>query len=1101
MTNQSKKRPSKLEINERSFFKARGETQDVVCRRLVSDIRKYSFYGRVDLLRKVAQHKKLPKNFLPIYPPEVLFHGTRIKAADISSANYAYWIIEVFRRNNTLLKYFLASRLNINSEILKGNAEAALQTLNQINQKSRSWWSIETEIHIKKEILGHDTKALINGLRESYPNLNLSILIIDLLLLSESSSVDLYLEKVSGRIKEYKTANIEGIANYGELESMSLLPIFYDKERSPSVDALHNYMEWSIFDQYLLFRTLIMESEDAKELLGDIFTEVLEIARNIDDWELLNILEPRESTDEIVARIVTEYTVGNYDFVIKEIDSLVQAGSAAAYGLLELYARARIFCGTPFDANTFFSRLANELGKILTLDQKSSERAAYLHRIAVKFRKEAWAKSLIYHLVAIQRYRIDENLIEVSRRQTFCLGGFNTPKANGDDFHLEALTSHLVADVPQYRLLKHRKIESRVALDPKEFPIYSDFLVARCESFLKEEQFWDEVAFYIAEYLNNRVAFDHLPFEGICKRIESKERDDEFDYLAAMVALDIYDRESDGRFDELCTDIFLEFLENIGTHMPSKVFSEKALTQLSIYFLEKICIPIQLDNIIEFDSYDDVIHERVAIIDILIEARIGEGESLESERDKVLETLFSEKLRAKIETGKLYVDVQALENQRRHVYMGLFDQVQSLGDDFFWEPLLPISNIPTGSLTQASMEKGSSRDSGEKTTVLATLFLTLAYDFALNEKFGLDKYLSAEVRHQIFVPQLRACFEKNKLVTVQKHGEYLVNDYWRNEYNFLNGEVIERLDDILKLFSEKIDKILSKINDGFKVWINNEPSNQPFDFSPTSERLGRLAEVVNNYKTFDTFFNGLINFMFELASNGARAAQQLINETLLPEVSACLDELEAEVNSWKGNASLFNLMQAIRNSRSDFTKEIEVVLPWFRFVGSENLETYENLGTVIEAAVSSFRSIFQHKGKTLTYNSSKSDLELNYREARSLFISLFIALENALRYGCSETAVTINHELKAGKDLLSILNRTADNIVQPNEFVRQRREEWQNEFSPLSNQEGGTGLYKINSLLTGSSPGFLFDISISDNLFIASISLNHEHFDHRRQSA
>jgi hypothetical protein len=1105
MANQSKTRPSKLKIDERTFVKARGETNEKVARRVVFDLRRFGFYGRADLVGSIARHQNLPVDLLPIYPPSIKFHGMKLRADDISSANYPYWIIGIFRSRCKLLKQFLVSRTHINSAVLKGDADDALQALYQLNQLSRSWWSIETEIHVTKELLGQDTKALVNGLRDLYPHLNLSISTSDLVLLSESSSVSLFSEKVLGRIKEYKNANIEGAEHYGDLESMSLLPLYYDSKRAPSIEALHNYFEWSIFDQYLLFRTIVMENQHPQNFLGEFFEEVLRLAKSLDDWELLNILVPHDRTGALVDSIVKKYTFGDYEAVVQQIQSLVQLGSTAVYGLLELYARAKIYSGASAENKTFYDRLANELGKILTLDQKSIDRTGYLHRIAVKFRKEAWAKSLLYHLAAIQKYRTEPDLVEVARRQTLCLGELNSPKANGEDFNPQLLPQPLTDKIPQYRLLKHGEISTAENLDPAEFPIYSDFLLTRCDIFSKAGLFWESVSFYIDEYLKSRVAFAHLPFDEACRKIEEMNRDEGFDHLAAMVVLDIYDRESDGRFDELRTDIFLEYLDTKNTHMPSKIFRDAISSPLQGYFLEKICIPAQLDNIIQFESYDDVIHERVAIIDILIADRAGGVESLAAERDKVLETLFSEKLRAKIETGKLYVDVQALENQRKHVYLELYERARSIGDQFVWEPInsTPATQatpaMPVKSFSQTELE--SAKATGEKATILATLYLTLAFDFALNQKFGLDKYLSAEVRHQIFVPQLRACFEKNRLVTVQKHGEYLTNDFWRDEYNFVSDEIIGRLDEILKDFSEKIDKVLSRVNDSFKVWIADEPGSQPFDFSPTPERLMRLAKIVNSSTTFEVFFNSLIGFMLELAVDGARAAQQLINETLLPEVSAHLDTLEAEINNWKGSAPLFNLMQAIRNARSDFTKEVEVVLPWFRFVGSENLQTFESLGTVIEAAVSSFRSIFEHKGKTLTYNSAKTDLIVNYREARSLFISLFIALENALRYGCNETAVSINHKIEIGRDLLVVANRTGNKIEQPEDFVRLRREEWENEFSPLSNQEGGTGLYKMNSLLTGSSPGLSFDISVSDFMFNALISLNHEYFSHRRQSA
>lgn len=1104
MVLRSNTRPSKLKLDDRSFVRARGETNEQVIRRVAAELRRFSFFGRSDLISKIAAHPQLPAELMSVYGKTVKFHGIRLQLSDISKNNYPQWIISIFIRNQNLLHDFLRIRERINAQVLKGKGPEALHLLKELTQLSESWWGIGTKIHVTKELFGQDTKILVNELREKYPNLNLSLILSDLLLLSESSSVGLYYGRVLERIKEYKNADIDGSLVYGDVESMSLLPLYYDPERSPKLEVLHSYLDWSLIDQYMLFRQIIMEHEEPRELLGERFSEVSMLAEILKDWELQNSLSVNTQTNSFIDSIIAHYTRGEYKDVVKRIIEAVEAERREVYGLIDIYARSKIYSENISANGTFYDKLADEIGKALTLDQKSRERIEYLHSITVKFRKEPWAKSLLYHLVASQEYKIDPALVEVTRKQTACLGDLNTPKARTRHFDVSDLIKNLAGDVPQYRLIRHSKTQIGEALEPSLFPIYSDFLKTQCESFLSKDFFWETVNFCIDEHLKNRVAFDYLPFKQICQKIESVDRDDKsgFDYLSAVVAVDICERELEGEgvesFDELRTDIFLEYLSTRGSHTPSRIFNDPKLDARQTYFLKNICLPAQLDNIIQFDSVDEVIHERVAIIDTLIAKRDVDVESLSAERDKVLETLFSEKLRAKIDAGKLYVDVQALETDRRHIYLDLYKRAKALGSDLIWEP---IDHIPAGYAEDSHQPGGdsdSARASGEKSTILVTLFMTMSHDFALNQKYGLDKYLSAEVRHQIFIPKLRACFEINNLVTVQKHGQYLANDFWITEYNYVSNDAIEQLNEILKVFSQKVDEGLSKVNESFKVWTSGSRSRELFDFSPTSERLSRVAGIVNKSASFDSFFNELVGFMLELAVEGGRSAQQLINETLMPEVLTYLDELESAINSWKGNAPLFNLMQSIKSARSEFIKEIEVVLLWFRFVGSESLQSFEGLGTVIEAAVSSFQAIFEHKQKTLAYIPSKGELILNYKEARSLFISLFTALDNSLRYGANDSQVAINHQTSELLDCVIISNIAARKMENPEEFIRLRREEWTNEFSQLNNQEGGTGLYKIYNLLTGSSPGFSFDISISNLTFNAEIGLKHEYFSHRR---
>jgi hypothetical protein len=155
---------------------------------------------------------------------------------------------------------------------------------------------------------------------------------------------------------------------------------------------------------------------------------------------------------------------------------------------------------------------------------------------------------------------------------------------------------------------------------------------------------------------------------------------------------------------------------------------------------------------------------------------------------------------------------------------------------------------------------------------------------------------------------------------------------------------------------------------------------------------------------------------------------------------------------------------------------------------------------VIEAAVSAFGSVFRHREKDLIYGSSKSLILLNYRDSRALFISLFTALENALKYGKTGRPVKVVHSQDELRDILTISNEIPHSFADADAFVQEQRAKWEDENSELSRTEGGSGLYKIHNLLVNSSRGFDFDIKVTDVSFEATVVINHEYFDSRRQS-
>jgi hypothetical protein len=1097
-------RPSRLTLDQRIFVKAKGENEAKFHSGIKSELREFSFYNRTDLITQLAEHPKLPTKFMPVYGRNTKFHGAASLKGYISRENYPYWLMGMFRRNYELLKSFLSARRKINSYILKGDPVAALHSLAVVSEASESWWSIEMSIHINKELLGNDTKGYIKQLQDVHSNLNISAKTRDFLVLSESSNSQLYIDTVQGRLKEYNSSAVNGAAQRGETESLLLLPLSYDISRRPGFEALFDLRTWSIFDQYIMFQGIVMEMHSNGDISDNWLATIRQLAADVEDDELLSVIVPGESLDEFVASVLERYTCGDYAFVIAEISKAVldESKSKSTYGLLEIYARSKIYTSTIENGNTYFDSLAREFAEILMLDSKSEDRADYLHKISIKFRNEVWAKSLIYHLALLRELRDEDDFIEKTRRQTLCLGRYNTPKARERHFQLRINedNAHLI---PEHRVLRYANdIDAEMQIRPSLFPIYSDYLRTKSRFYIEHDVMQKSLTFSINEYLKNNMAFDFLPIPKLAKAIGTLDRGADFDYVSSLIVLDIYGKECDQSFEELKTEIFEEYLDVSSGYKPSKLFDSQKIDSTLTYFLRNLCIPAQLDNNIKFDSNDEVIHERVAIIDLLISAKAANVEELRSEKDKVLETLFSEKLRAKIETGKLFVDVQALETHRRHVYVSLYEQAKSLEGGLDLEPLISDGgNFDSTDLVQIGAESSVplAVASSEKSNILVRIFTQAVNDFALNENYGLDKYLSAEVRHIVFVTQLRSCFEKAQLVTSQRNGKYLQNDYWMQKYDYVPKGLIHELDAILAEFSQKVDAILLKVNDRFRIKVAELSAEHVFDFFSYHDRIVRVSEIIKQSSSFDGFFASLIGYMWELAVESARSAQQLINDVLLVDVLIAVDQLEADINLLKGNFAMLDLMQVLRDCRSDFKKEVELVLNWFRFVGSDDLQTFERLGVVVEAAVSSFQSMFKHKGVDLVFTQERTELMLKYSEARSLFISLFTALENALRYGATGTSVIISHEVSTDLDQLTISNDIGEEILEPIAFVENVKSKWTTEYSSLSTAEGGSGLYKIFNLLTNASKGFNFDVHVTNVKFAVFIGLKHEYFDNRRQ--
>lgn len=924
---------------------------------------------------------------------------------------------------------------------------------------------------------------------------NLSNKVNDLRLISESSSIGVFTREFLARMNEYRSSGVTSAIDFGAIDSCRYLPINFDSKRKLSLKILQKDSFESLIDQYIILKEVLLET-DLSSIPTSIKDKILQLSFLVDDNELIEIFNENPKPKKIITDILNDYTKGWYSHVIKRIEYLLENSENDFLGLLEVYARSKIYTGNLAESKTFFEVLANELAGILQCDKTTVDKVNFLKRVIFKFKLESWAKSLNFHLLSALEEIHDSHEIELVRLQTKVLGELNTPKAMLKDYKFTAFTN-FDSITPEHRLLKYGQGSKKPHIDRALFPINSDFVKLQSYRLIELGLYVEAINFCIKEYLSNNMSAIHLPLAELCGYVDDISKTSNYDYFSCLVVYDIMARVNNNNFEELKTELFEELMRINKSHRPSLVFEKKEYTQVEAYFLNNICIPSQLDNFTDYISNDDVVHERIAILDLLINANIDYSDEIKKEKDNVLENLFSEKLRAKLESGKLYVDVQSLISKKKYIYNMYFELAKDLKGGVTLTPLAEEDTINSEDIFHFT--GGNAIASSEKMELLFTIFTSIVSDFTLDENFGLDKYLSAEIRHVVFTTQLRSCFEKTRLVTIKKNGEYLSNTYWREKYKYININLVDQLDEMLKVFSKTIDTLLSEVNERFRVATSEINPQHIFDYTAYHHRLVRVSEIINDASNSDEFIKKLINYMWELTAENARNAQNMINDYLSNHVTEALDSLEIGIQTVKRDAAIVELMQEIKNARSLFTNEVEIVLNWFRFVGSDDNKNFERLTVVNEATLSSFESVYGHKYLKPEFSQSKSDISLNYRESRALFISIFTALENACKYGDPRLKSKVSHSQDEIHNFIKITNDIFNlSVKEAKEIVAREKEKWNENHADLNFKEGGSGLYKINSILKNSSDGFKFDINIEDNNFVAIIEMNNENFSNRR---
>lgn len=1066
-----KTRPSKLKI-ENSIFTGKNKNKNID-----EFLTILKFHKKNDLIFELASDKRLPYDYSPVYTKNENFHILN-RRFNNSNESYVYWILGLFKKDLGIIKFFLKKQNEFSMLFLNGDHKKCFAVLDEIDSICLSWWSIKNRIATKAILLNENPDSYIDELKIKHPHLNLSSIINDFkILIKSSNDIDYYHALLLSRFNEYKKSGIEEALHEGNIDSCNLLPITFDLERDTDFNFLQSYKEWSLIDNYLIFKSIVVDRYSLKK---NIFKEkevekiAMSLLNDIGDIDTINlILNNNVLIDKDVEDIVKNYTIGNYHYVVDKIDSLVQSLDRKCFDLFEIYTKSKIYLGSNFKANSFYNKVCSHYAKVLNLADDSYQAKAYLYYLALFTRHDHWGIALITH-ISLNKSISNNCVNEIIIRQNHILGSINTPKSRSINFVEENKNlNHLL---PAYRGNKES------IKDPNQFIIYSDYLKFKIDSFDFDKELNELIDFCITEYFENKNSYNFFPITDIYEKIRSTDDFSGIDKIGSLLILDIYRNESEDSVNDLINKIFDLLLQDLGGYKPSQIFSGKTISDKEFVFLKNICTPIILDSIVDFNSNDEVINERVSIIDFLLENK--NLPELQIERDRVLESMLSEKLRAKIESGKLYVDVQAIESQKRSSYDQLFKNYQ-------------IASSIKYDINNVGLEFEEINEYQNKKLLLAAkIYGDLVADFALNEEYGLDKYLSAEVRHQVFKSEIRVNFEKNNLISQKNKDNYITNIFWSRKYSFVSPDILSQINDRLNVFSRSVDEIIENANNRLRIGVTLDDSDYIFDFRPTENIFSDISHILDN-SNIENYFDNLIDYMWSWAERCAKNAQIVINDEMLPLLIGEVSSLKNDIMIIKSVVPMEDLIASIDALNTDIKNSTEKIINWFRFVGSKDDISYEKISVVVDATIASINGIYSGRGKSIEFISDPSDILLSYQESKALFISIFTALENSLKYGVDSECVKVYLKTSDKSTSLQIINKLSISYSDTEYLIESIKSKWGNEGKILNIKEGGSGIYKIRDMLLSVSPGFFVDVCIDHDQFILKIEAKNESFDNR----
>lgn len=662
-----------------------------------------------------------------------------------------------------------------------------------------------------------------------------------------------------------------------------------------------------------------------------------------------------------------------------------------------------------------------------------------------------------------------------------------------------------------FRLLKGIEIFDveplRAAVENGEMAsVLTDAVVSQLFDRLTAEKRYDEaISMYVAyklRYPHSKLYLDRTRIgEELTDTTDKNIRNQqELAAFYTMISGDTYKRYL----------AYKRYLKEQGVKKASDLVGDNG--DMYLYFIGKVSDrSVLMLHVRAFDSDDDVNTERIELCKKAF--AISNDKSYADEITSLIKEQEIKTLAQQVNDSKIHVDVQPLISSELDTEKLMFDTYKEVDDNI---EVFEQKNIEwllnyMQEQRQGTMKFYTYEPSAVKYKMLMfrQMVLNIRDKFLFDPRFGLDKYLSARIRHGTLITQLRNHFLTYGLVTNKKEGgEYVRETIWTQQRSgFLPLNVKDQVNARILQFTEWLDEQLRIIKEEkIQIWTerNDDKKDGLFDYSeelmaPYIDMLGN-----NNYDTFDAFVHTTITLLWEWTNAILKAVRNNFME-YQESVLAEMDKLQNDIIPMiSQSAQLSNSFKdAITTCRTEFQSDINIVLSWFKPERSK-----VRFFTVRQAVDTSLSVINRINQDALSFNNISIDDNSNYKgdyfnAVHDIFHDM---MNNILRYETKRPGLKGKGEIHINRegDMLNIeVSNPVDEVDIPEiEAILLEQQDFPSLIAGgKTRREKNSGCVKIYSTVMYTLGGeSQYENQLENNCFVAKIQIDTKDLIHNEDT-
>nr|WP_152665042.1 hypothetical protein [Pseudomonas toyotomiensis] len=1018
----------------------------------------------------------------------------------------------LFSSHAAEINKFIVARTNFESSVLQGDLNQAHAILEEISSElGESLW------YVRNKLLIFSLEGKLQEMQDFAELCNsrstdgfVTYLIRCFLLLS--SDPLLHLRKfVTNTVTELEEA---GIRQWSDLIKLIFIPrpLFATAEPLKCLSPIQSFC---VIDQYTLVSKLATEVLAFSDIPADHQQEYIDfiksISSRIKDYSLPDTSRHENSqrdTNSTAAKLTSLYETEQYEELIRAFVYNFR-NLEAPLAFVNLIAKAaaitnpKHFYEMPGVVYQLIGNLAN-LYKLSTAPNQLEEKISATSVLLYNFRDSAHLQLCLYKSMPLRYKKSDWSWLA---KTALFRTTESTPLAKLLATDMNPLDSReylsRITDLPRHRVLRLalQKCEQNSGSELKELqdafnliPLAKDFYESVSSYYIRNNKHIELIDLCARTLAKNPNAYIAFPMNFIMEFIE---RETECS-LNSIIIIYYYVKKIDSSKDYLLNETYEEFFGINGANRPSELLQELDITDERVLVLFRDVSSFEtMDFLGSFSDSNDLRAERVRILDYLRDAEAIDPEQHREEVDEIVVQVVVDTGATEFNVAKIDVNDNALKRLISEDLLSLLSLFKSVKLEREEKIIRLDSSQSEGQAAKAVV-------AGNKNTTLFKMVTLIQNAFLYDEKHGLDKNLSAEIRHGFFSNLMRSKLEEAHLLTeVDESGEYKANTYWINANALVAADILTNIDKQLSWFSASFNDLVTEAEEWMKVFSGEEDTSRAFHYRMTSYEFETFHTFAEAASSADEFFDYCVKMLWEKTELCMQEMRERLNVELKNRVDSLFDELLSRINEAKSGVALMELTKSIVQTKSDIKEDITTISEWFKR-NTAYASTSRSIKDLIDISIECFERVRGFRLKTVKEINSLSHVELEGRHVKAFIVALVNILENACRHSgnAQDTEILVQAEEQNKNWSIKIKNDLSSHklaLLIP-EKISQIVDKMKGPLSlHMMRLEGGSGLSKAYNQLRSIHSGFDVDVSVEDNFFRTQIYYAEQHINSRRQ--